>query len=207
MARLTITTFTSLDGVMQAPGGPDEDRTGGFRHGGWTVPFADDDFGAFMTEVFSRVDAFLLGRRTYEIFAGYWPKVTDENDPIAGPLNTRPKYVVSRTLGAADWNNTTVLTGDLAEEVGRLKQERTGGELQVHGSGRLAQSLLELGLADELNLLVFPVFLGAGRRLFPDGGTPTAFALTGHRTTSTGVTIQTYRPTGPARFGSYEAGE
>ncbi|QGV77810.1 dihydrofolate reductase family protein [Streptomyces ficellus] len=207
MAKLTITTFLTLDGVMQAPGGPNEDRSDGFEHGGWSVPFADEDFGRFMDEVFRRVDCFLLGRRTYEIFAAHWPRVTDEDDPVAGPLNRLPKYVVSRTLDRADWNNTTVLGGDLAQEVGRLKEERTGGEIQVHGSARLARSLIALGLADELNLLVFPVFLGTGRRLFPDGGPPTAFALTGHRTTSTGVTIQTYRPTGPAAFGTYELGE
>ncbi|MEV3992582.1 dihydrofolate reductase family protein [Streptomyces sp. NPDC049837] len=206
MAKLTLTTFMTLDGVMQAPGGPDEDRTDGFEYGGWSVPFADEDFGRFMNEVFERVDCFLLGRRTYEIFASYWPKVTDENDPIASRLNSLPKYVVSRTLDKADWNNSTVISGDLTEEVNRLKQG-PGREVQVHGSARLAQSLIALGLLDELNVLVFPVFLGKGRRLFPDGGAPTAFELTGHRTTSTGVTIQTYRPTGPAEFGTYELGE
>ncbi|RST11185.1 dihydrofolate reductase [Streptomyces sp. WAC05374] len=206
MATLTLTTFMTLDGVMQAPGGPEEDRTDGFVYGGWSVPFADEDFGSFMDEVFGRVDAFLLGRRTYEIFASYWPKVTDENDPIASRLNALPKYVVSRTLEKADWNNSTVIGGDLTEEVNRLK-ERSGREVQVHGSARLAQSLIALGLVDELNLLVFPVFLGKGRRLFPDGGAPTAFALTGHRTTSTGVTIQTYRPTGPAQFGTFALDE
>ncbi|ORT58273.1 dihydrofolate reductase family protein [Streptomyces sp. CB03238] len=206
MAKLTLTTFMTLDGVMQAPGGPDEDRTDGFEYGGWSVPFADEDFGRFMDEVFGRVDAFLLGRRTYEIFASYWPKVTDENDPIASRLNSLPKYVVSRTLHNAEWNNSTVISGDLTEEVERLKQ-RPGREIQVHGSARLAQSLIALGLLDELNLLVFPVFLGKGRRLFPDGSAPTAFELTGHRTSSTGITIQTYRPTGPAQFGTFAPGE
>ncbi|MET9801080.1 dihydrofolate reductase family protein [Streptomyces sp. NPDC006368] len=202
MAQLTLTAFMTLDGVMQAPGGPEEDRSDGFTYGGWSVPFADEEFGRFVDEMFERVDAFLLGRRTYEIFAAYWPKVTDENDPVAGRLNTLPKYVVTRTLDRADWHNTTLVTGDLVEEVTRLKQ-RPGREIQVHGSARLAQSLIRHGLLDELNLLVHPVFLGAGRRLFPDGGTPTAFALTGHRTTSTGITIQTYRPTGPAQFGTF----
>ncbi|GAA2488538.1 dihydrofolate reductase family protein [Streptomyces gobitricini] len=206
MAKLTLTTFTTLDGVMQAPGGPDEDRTDGFEYGGWSVPFVDEDFGRFMDEVFGRVDAFLLGRRTYEIFASYWPEVTDENDPVASRLNALPKYVVSRTLGKAGWNNSTVISGDLTEEVNRLKQ-RPGHEIQVHGSARLAQSLIALGLVDELNLLVYPVFLGKGRRLFPDGGSPTAFELTGHRATSTGVSIQTYRAAGPARFGTFELGE
>ncbi|MGA5406904.1 dihydrofolate reductase family protein [Streptomyces lavendulocolor] len=206
MAKLTLTTFMTLDGVMQAPGGPDEDRSDGFEYGGWSVPFVDEEFGRFMDEVFGRVDAFLLGRRTYEIFAAYWPKVTDENDPIAGRLNALPKYVVSRTLDKADWHNSTVLGGDLTEEVGRLKQG-PGREIQVHGSARLAQSLIALGLVDELNLLVYPVFLGKGRRLFPDGGTPASFELTGHRTTSTGVAIQTYRTAGPARFGTFAPGE
>ncbi|GGU24447.1 dihydrofolate reductase family protein [Streptomyces lavendofoliae] len=206
MAKLTLTTFMTLDGVMQAPGGPDEDRTDGFAYGGWSVPFVDEEFGRFMDGVFGRVDAFLLGRRTYEIFAAYWPHVTDENDPVASRLNALPKYVVSRTLDKAGWNNSTVLGGDLAEDVGRLKQG-PGEEIQVHGSARLAQSLIALGLVDELNLLVYPVFLGKGRRLFPEGGSPTAFELTGHRTTSTGVAIHTYRAAGPARFGTFALGE
>ncbi|WP_336321890.1 dihydrofolate reductase family protein [Streptomyces lavendofoliae] len=206
MAKLTLTTFMTLDGVMQAPGGPDEDRTDGFAYGGWSVPFVDEEFGRFMDGVFGRVDAFLLGRRTYEIFAAYWPHVTDENDPVASRLNALPKYVVSRTLDRAAWNNSTVIGGDLAEEVRRLKQG-PGEEIQVHGSARLAQSLIALGLVDELNLLVYPVFLGKGRRLFPEGGSPTAFELTGHRTTSTGVAIHTYRAAGPARFGTFALDE
>ncbi|GAA4894493.1 dihydrofolate reductase family protein [Streptomyces coeruleoprunus] len=202
MARLTLTTFLSLDGVMQAPGGPDEDRSGGFAYGGWLVPFFDDDMGRFVNEVFGRVDAFLLGRRTYEIFASYWPKVTDPADPIAGPLNSLPKYVVSRTLDKVDWQGSRLVQGDVVEAVTRLK-EQPGREIQIHGSGTLAQTLIAHGLIDEYNLLVFPVFLGAGRRLFPQGGTPTAFELTAHRTTKAGVTIQTYRPTGEARFGEF----
>ncbi|MEU2182640.1 dihydrofolate reductase family protein [Streptomyces thermolilacinus] len=206
MAQLTLTTFLSLDGVMQAPGGPDEDRSDGFDRGGWVVPYADDDMGRFMNEVFDRADAFLLGRRTYEIFASYWPKVTDPDDPIAGPLNNLPKHVVSRTLRTVEWNNSHLVEGDLGEVVARLK-EGPGREVQVHGSARLAQGLIAHGLVDALNLLVFPVFLGKGRRLFPDGGVPTAYELTGHRTTSTGATIQTYRPTGPAEFGAFPAAE
>ncbi|WP_374985042.1 dihydrofolate reductase family protein [Streptomyces fradiae] len=202
MARLTLTAFLTLDGVMQAPGGRDEDRSGGFDHGGWLVPFADEDMGRFVTEVFDRAGAFLLGRRTYEIFASYWPRVTDLGDPIASRLNTLPKYVVSRTLAKADWHNTHLVGDDLAETAARLG-ERPGPEVQVHGSARLAQGLIARNLPDELNLLVFPVFLGKGRRLFPEGGAPTAYELTGHRTTSTGATIQTYRPTGPAEFGTF----
>ncbi|MFI8437813.1 dihydrofolate reductase family protein [Streptomyces sp. NPDC079020] len=207
MGKLTLTTFVTLDGVMQAPGGPDEDRSGGFEHGGWMVPFADDDFGQFITEVFGRPAAFLLGRRTYDIFAGYWPKVTDENDPVAGKLNGLPKYVVSSTLKDPQWQHTTVVDGDLVTEVTRLKERTRGGELQIHGSGRLAQSLMAHGLIDEYNLLVHPVVLGAGFRLLPEGGLPTAFELTATRTTSTGVAINTYRPTGRPDHGTFARDE
>ncbi|MFD3546044.1 dihydrofolate reductase family protein [Streptomyces sp. NPDC058655] len=202
MGKLTLTTFLTLDGVMQAPGGPDEDRSGGFDYGGWLVPFADEGMGEFVTEVFDRAGAFLLGRRTYEIFAGYWPRQTDPDDPIASRLNGLPKYVVSTTLREPAWAGTTVIDGEqLAGEVVRAK-DATEGELQVHGSGALAQWLLARDLVDELNLLVYPVFLGAGRRLFPTGGLPTACALTSSRTTSRGTAIHTYRPTGRAAFGT-----
>ncbi len=205
MAELTLTSFLTLDGVVQAPGGPDEDRSGGFDRGGWLAPFADEDMGDFLNELFDRADAFLLGRRTYEIFASYWPHFTDPDDPIASRLNNLPKHVVTRTLDSVDWHNSRILPGeDLTDAVRRLKQE-PGGEIQVHGSGRLARHLIAHGLVDACNLLVAPVFLGAGRRLFPEAGTPTSFALTGHRTTRSGVAIHTYRPTGPARFGTVGA--
>ncbi|MGW1091900.1 dihydrofolate reductase family protein [Streptomyces sp. NPDC002596] len=204
MAKLTLTTFLSLDGVMQAPGRPDEDRSGGFEYGGWLAPFMDQGMGQFMTEVFDRSAAFLLGRRTYDIFAAYWPKVTDPDDPIACRLNPYPKYVVSTTLEKADWENTTVVSADVAEEVARIKERTVGGELQIHGSGALAQSLMAHALIDEYNLLTYPVVLGRGRRLFPEGGLPTAFRLTGARITPKGVAIHTYRPVGRARFGSVD---
>lgn len=203
MGKLTLTTFLSLDGVMQGPGAPEEDTSDGFRCGGWTVPYGDEGMGEFVTEVFDRAGAFLLGRRTYEIFAGHWPRYTDPADPIASRLNGLPKYVPSATLKEPAWAGTTVLDGEhLQAEITRIK-DKLEGELQVHGSGALAQWLLARDLVDELNLLVFPVFLGAGRRLFPIGGLPTACEVVDSRTTSTGTSIHTYRPVGRARFGSF----
>ncbi|MER5778622.1 dihydrofolate reductase family protein [Streptomyces sp. NPDC002039] len=203
MGKLTLTTFLSLDGVMQAPGGPEEDTSDGFRYGGWTVPFADEGMGEFITEVFDRAGAFLLGRRTYDIFAGHWPRYTDPTDPIASRLNGLPKYVASTTLKEPAWAGTTVIDGEhLPAEITRVKDELEG-ELQVHGSGALAQWLLARDLVDELNLLVFPVFLGAGRRLFPTGGLPTACEVVDSRTTTKGTSIHTYRPAGRAAFGSF----
>src|SRR5919108_1385591 len=172
---LTVTTFLSVDGVYQGPGGPDEDRSGGFDRGGWVVPHFDQATGEFMDKVFTRVDAFLLGRRTYEIFAASWPKATDPNDPVARALNTLPKYVASTSLKDPEWTNTTVLEGDAGAAVRKLK-EREGRELQVHGSGKLVQYLLNNNLVDRLNLLVFPVIVGDGRRLFPESGVATGLA-------------------------------
>jgi dihydrofolate reductase len=202
MAELVSTIFVTLDGVYQAPGGPQEDPGGGFTQGGWSVPYGDDDFGRFMTGVFGRSGAFLLGRRTYDIFAAYWPKVTDPADPIASRLNSLPKHVASATLTDPAWAGTTVLSGDTAEEVGALK-ERTEGELQVHGSGALVRSLMALGLVDTLHLLTFPVVLGAGRRLLGEGSVPTAFRHTGGSVTAAGVSIQTYDVAGRPEYGDY----
>lgn len=203
--QLTVTTFISVDGVYQGPGGPTEDTRDGFDRGGWLVPHFDEATGEFMDEVFTKVDAFLLGRRTYEIFAASWPNVTDEDDPVASKLNTLPKFVISTTLGIADWKNSTVVNGDVIGEIRRLK-EQPGRELQVHGSGMLVRSLLEHDLVDELRLLVFPVIVGAGRRLFPEAGAATGLRLVDSRTSGSGTAINVYRPTGRPQFGEVDLG-
>jgi dihydrofolate reductase len=201
MAKLTITTFQTVDGVMQAPGAPKEDTAGGFEHGGWLVPYADADMGRFMTEVFDRADAFLLGRGTYQIFANHWPNVTDAKDPIATLLNRLPKHVATATLERLEWQNSEVVR-DVAHEVAQLKG-RYARELQVHGSAGLVQTLLQLDLVDELNVLTFPVLLGSGKRLFEGGLLPSALQLASSRTTSTGVVIATYAPSGRPKYGSF----
>ncbi|MEU8520106.1 dihydrofolate reductase family protein [Streptomyces sp. NPDC048577] len=201
-ATLSLTQFLTLDGVCQAPGGSQEDPSDGFDLGGWSVPYGDEDFGRFVSEVFERPTAFLLGRRTYEIFASYWPKQTDPADPVAGKLNTLPKYVASNTLDTADWAGSTLLGGDVAKEVATLK-ERTDGEIQMHGSGGLARSLMEHDLIDTLHLLVFPIVLGKGRRLFADGARPTAFRHIEASTTGAGVGIHTYALAGRPSYGDY----
>ncbi|MFB8244669.1 dihydrofolate reductase family protein [Streptomyces sp. NPDC001046] len=202
MGTIVSTLFVTLDGVYQAPGGPQEDTRGGFTHGGWSFPYAEEDFGRFVNEVFARPSAFLLGRRTYDIFASYWPRITDPGDPVASKLNGLPKYVPSSTLVDPAWAGTTVLRGDLAQEVTALK-DRTDGEIQVHGSGALVRSLLALDLLDTLHLLTFPVVLGSGFRLFPEGAVPTAFEHTGGSVTGAGVSIQTYDLKGRPEYGEF----
>jgi dihydrofolate reductase len=200
--RLTLHTFLTLDGVMQAPGGPEEDPDGGFAYGGWSFPYGDEGVGAAMTGWFEHASAFLLGRKTYQIFSGHWPRVTDPGDPIAAKLNALPKYVASTTLASADWQNSSILSGDVAAEVAKLK-EQPGDELQIHGSGGLAQTLIDHDLVDEYRLLVFPVHLGSGKKLFRDGAKAAALRLISATTTGTGVVIATYQPDGPVRLGSY----
>jgi len=197
--KLTTVTNLSVDGVMQGLGGPDEDASGGFERGGWALPLLDDETEAFLGQVYQRADAFLFGRRTYEIFAGYWRLVEDRDNPIASALNSRPKYVVSTTLTDPEWSGTTVLSGDVAAAIRELKATEDS-ELQVHGSGALVRWLLDAGLVDEIVLLTYPVVVGQGTRLFPDSGPDTALDLVESRSTSGGLTIQVYRPTGRPQY-------
>jgi dihydrofolate reductase len=201
MAQLTVTTFVTLDGVMQAPGGPDEDRSGDFTHGGWIVPLFDDEAGAFVGKVFERADAFLLGRRTYEIFAAHWPRVTDPKNPVATALNNLPKHVASSSLREVTWNNSELIRD--AVPVMKSLKDRYKKELQVHGSGKLVRALLDNDLVDELHLLVFPVVLGAGQKLFETGTVPVTMKLGAHKVTKNGILICNYRPSGRPTYGSF----
>lgn len=200
--RLTLHAFLSLDGVVQAPGGPGEDDDGGFAFGGWSFPHGDEAFGSAMGGWLAQAGAFLLGRRTYEIFAAHWPRVTDEADAIATALNSLPKHVASRTRSSLEWAHSSLLGPDVVGAVQRLKAQG-GGELQVHGSGGLAQTLIASDLVDEYRLMWFPVHLGQGKRLFRDGTPAGALRLVGSSTTPAGVAITTYVPDGPVRTGSY----
>ena len=197
--KLTATMMLSLDGVYQGPGGPDEDRRGGFERGGWVAPLFDEEGGRFVTSVFERADALLLGRRTWEIFEAYWPH-HDEGDPVSHGINVLPKYVPSSTLKDPGWN-THVIAGDVEAAVRELKA-MPGRELQVHGSGGLLRWLLERDLVDELIVELFPVVVGDGLRLLPGHGQTHALSLVESRSTPSGVTLLTYRPTGRATFGT-----
>jgi dihydrofolate reductase len=200
--KLTLQMFLTLDGVLQAPGGPNEDTDAGFPYGGWQFTYGDEGVGAAITDWFDNAEAFLLGRRTYEIFAGYWPQVTDPANPIASKLNALPKYVASTTLTSVGWHNSTLLTDAIAD-VRKLK-EQPGNELQVHGSGAFAQSLMEHDLIDEYRLFTFPVHLGTGKKLFREGGRAAALELISTTTTKAGVIISAYKPGGDVQLGSYE---
>lgn len=201
MGKLVISAFVTLDGIMQAPGAPDEDRDGGFTHGGWSAPYADEEMGSIVVEQFAGIEAFLLGRRTYEIFNAYWPKITDEHDPIATKLNSAAKYVASRTLDTVEWNNAHLLAGDTAGAVAELKQ-RIDGELNVQGSTDLIRTLQRHDLVDEYRVLIEPVVLGTGKRLFAEGTVPAALALTDSRTTDIGTIYAAYRRAGQPSYGS-----
>jgi dihydrofolate reductase len=200
MRRLIVSTFLSLDGVMQAPGGPEEDASGGFSLGGWTFPYFDEQVGAFMGKTMSVPFDLLLGRKTYDIFAAYWPNASEEEG--AKPLNDATKYVASRGRPELPWEHSRLIEGDLVAGVAALKQE-DGPELQVHGSGDLLQTLVGGGLIDEYRLLIFPVVLGSGKRLFGNGAVPAGLQLVESATSGTGVLMTTYRPAGEVVTGSF----
>jgi dihydrofolate reductase len=202
--KLTVNMNVSVDGVMQGLGGPEEDRSGGFERGGWAMPHFDSETAALIGEVYQRADAFLFGRRTYEVFAGSWGTgswgANQGDNPISVALNTRPKYVASTTLTDPKWADTTVLSGDVAAAVGELKA-KPGGELQVVGSLSVVRLLLDNDLVDEITLLTAPVVVGQGRRLFPDSGPDLALELVESRATANGVTMQVYRTAGRPQYG------
>jgi dihydrofolate reductase len=199
MRNLVVQSFVTLDGVMQAPGGPEEDPSRGFSHGGWSVPYWDDVMGEVVDEAMGKPFDLVLGRKTYEIFAAHWPYA---DDPLAERLNSAVKHVASTTLEQLEWSNSVLIEGDLPTGVARLKQH-DGPELQVHGSSELIQTLLAHDLVDELRLMIFPVVVGNGKRLFGDGTVPAAFELVDGKTSTTGVVLGTYRRAGKVETGSF----
>lgn len=201
MRKLVTNTFLSVDGIMQSPGGPSEDPSDGFDYGGWLPPYVDETFGDVVLDVHLRADAVLFGRKSYEILAAHWPRVSND-DSMAAKLNSVPKYVASTTLADVEWNNATLLTGDVVEAVTELKG-RPGGDILLIGSGNLAQTLLRHDLIDVFNLVVFPVLLGRGKRLFGDGTVPAGLTLTQNRTSATGVAFHTYERAGDVPRGSF----
>jgi dihydrofolate reductase len=200
MRQLKVTTFLTLDGVMQGPGGPGEDDEGGFAHGGWSVNLWDDQVGEAMDRFMKPPFDLVLGRKTYDIFAAYWPTAPEAEG--SKPLNDATKYVASRSRPRLEWDRSVLLDGDVAEAVAALKQE-DGPELQVHGSGNLSQTLMRHGLIDEFHLLVFPVVLGSGKRLFADGTVPSALRLVESSVSPSGVVIGRYQPAGEVATGSF----
>ncbi len=205
MRKLIVASFVTLDGVMQAPGGPEEDTTGGFKYGGWTAGYWDDVLGGVMDEQMAGPFDLLLGRKTYEIFAAYWPYVKSDNPnyQIADKFNSAQKYVASRTLKELEWNNSRLIKGDLVQEIKKLK-EQNGPELQIYGSGNLIQTFLKHDLIDEFRLKIFPITLGAGKRLFGDGTIPAGLKLTDSKTSTTGVIVATYERAGNVKTGSFD---
>ena len=204
MRKLSVSTFLTLDGVMQAPGGPEEDPSGGFAHGGWSVNYWDEQMGQIMGEAMSTPFDLILGRKTYEIFAAHWPHAID--DPGAKPLNEAAKYVASRTLRSLDWSNSVLIEGEVGEGIAALKRQ-DGPELQVHGSANLIQTLLRHNLVDEYRLWTFPLVVGPGKRLFSDGTIPAGLKLVDSKVSTTGVVIATYEPAGEIVTGSFAMDE
>lgn len=204
MRKVTASAFVSLDGVMQAPGGPEEDTVGGFKYGGWTVPYweGDEVLGQQMGKVFSEPYDLLLGRKTYDIFAAYWPKVTDPNDAIAGPFNRATKYVVTSSKEPLTWQNSVALRGNVPAEIARLKKE-DGPALLVQGSSQLLHALFANDLLDRLTLLTFPVVLGKGKRVFDESSKPGALKLVDSVVSTNGVTISTYERAGEVKTGTF----
>ena len=200
MRKLIVTTFLTLDGVMQAPGGPGEDDSGGFAHGGWSVNYWDEKMGEVMTAAMSKPFDLLLGRRTYDIFAAYWPNAPEGAG--SKPLNDATKYVASRSHPTLEWAKSALIEGDAAEGIAALKKG-DGPELQVHGSGNLIQTLLRQSLVDEFRLWVFPVVIGSGKRLFSEGTVPSGLKLVDTTVSTTGVVIGTYEPAGPIVTGTF----
>jgi dihydrofolate reductase len=200
-----LTGFLSLDGVSQGPGSPEEDTSGGFTRGGWFVPYLDENFVQLAAAWLDEADACLFGGRTYASFSSFWPHFTDPDDPFAGKINSLPKYVASQSLRQADWAPTTILAGDAVAQVAELKQ-RPGRELQIHGSARLAQSLLAAGLIDTMRVMIAPVVVGAGRRLFPEGGPRAGLRLISNETTSAGLSVHTYESAELPDYGTYRSG-
>ena len=201
MRRIVVLSFISLDGVMQAPGGPEEDVSGGFKYGGWTVPYSDEFSGKIMSDQMSMPFDLLLGRKTYDIFAGYWPH--QSGDIPAGVFNKATKYVVSGSSPELSWENSVLVEGDVARKLKELKRQ-DGPLLQVHGSGNLIQTLLKNDLVDELWLKIFPVTLGKGKRLFAEGTAPAAFELVESQTTPKGVIFANYKRAGKVKTGSFD---
>lgn len=200
MRKLIINTFVTLDGVMQAPGGPEEDPTGGFVWGGWSFNYWDDMMGQVMGESMAKPFELLLGRKTYEIFAAHWPYIKD--DPVADKLNNAMKHVISRTLNEASWNNSMLVKGNVVQAIRALKEQK-GPEIQVHGSSNLIQTLLKHDLIDEFRLWIYPVTIGKGKRLFGEGTLPSSFKLINSKISTTGVIIATYEPAGELKTGSF----
>ena len=200
MPKIIVNAFLTLDGVMQAPGGPDEDRESGFLHGGWQTPYVDPVMGRLVTEGIADADGFLLGRKTYDIFANYWPKVTDPNNPIATALNSRPKYVVSRSLERVSWNNSSLIKGDVVAELRKLRQQ-PGRTVHTWGSTDLLQTLQKNDLIDEYRLFIFPVVLGAGKRLFGSGTAPVALKQLESVTSDKGATFHRFERGGKPEYG------